>query len=58
MAARARERPVVTHVLTVAELRRSHVVRGIVVLTRTQHVPRVCFVFEKLGDPLTLEVAA
>jgi hypothetical protein len=36
----------------------TRLVRRIVVLTRTWHAPRVCFVFEKLGAPLTLEVAA
>ncbi len=34
----------------------TRLVRRIVILTRTWHAPRVCFVFEKLGDPLTLDV--
>lgn len=33
-------------------------VHRIVVLTRTNHAPRVCFVFEKLAAELTLGVAA
>lgn len=36
----------------------TRLVRRIVVLTRTNHAPRVCFIFEKLGEPLTLDVAA
>lgn len=36
----------------------TRLVRRIVVLTRCQHAPRVCFVFEKLAPPLTLDVAA
>lgn len=35
----------------------TRLVRRIVVLTRTGHAPRVCFVFEKLAEPLTLEIA-
>lgn len=34
----------------------TRLVRRIVILTRTWHAPRVCFVFEKLGPPLTLDV--
>lgn len=36
----------------------TRLVRRIVVLTRCQHAPRVCFVFEKLSPALTLEAAA
>lgn len=36
----------------------TRLVHRIVVLTRTWHAPRVCFIFEKLSEPLTLPVAA
>ena len=36
----------------------TRLVHRIVVLTRTNHAPRVCFVFEKLAGELVLEVAA
>ncbi len=32
----------------------TRLVRRIVILTRTNHAPRVCFIFEKLGPDLTL----
>jgi hypothetical protein len=36
----------------------TRLVRRIVVLTRTGHAPRLCFVFEKLTEELRLELAA
>lgn len=34
----------------------TRLVRRIVILTRTWHAPRVCFVFQKIDPPLTLDV--
>ena len=34
----------------------TRLVRRIVILTRTWHAPRVCFVFKKIDPPLTLDV--
>jgi hypothetical protein len=36
----------------------TRLIRRIVVLTRTGHAPRLCFVFEKLAEELRLELAA